>query len=138
MDQITHIEQALDGFKDTLTLYRKQLDHWLNRAADSASRATDLPSLMGMERLIKLGTTTTSVSSSDDDFISSVARCPGNRFLEIESKFESVYDIPLGNIQVDVIALDGERARRSRSMSRARGGSRAFQASSIACMSRVR
>ena len=27
--------------------------------------------------------------------------------LEIESKFESVYDIPLGNIQVDVIAVDG-------------------------------
>jgi RHS repeat-associated protein len=67
----------------------------------------DLPSLMDMERLIKLGNTTTAVSSGDDDFFSGVAQCPASGILEIESKFESVYDIPLGNISVDVIAVDG-------------------------------
>jgi RHS repeat-associated protein len=107
MDQVVRIEQALDGFNDTLVLYRQQLRGFLSSNADRASRLTDMPSLMGMERQIKLGDTTTSVSSGDDDFISSVAQCPKSGILQIESKFESVYDIPLGNIQVDVIAAEG-------------------------------
>ena len=107
MDQIVHIEQELDSFKDTLSAYRQQLDGLFVRTADTVSRATDMPSLMGMERTITLGNTTKSVSSRDDDFFSSVAQCPSSGILEIESKFESVYDIPLGNIQVDVIATEG-------------------------------
>ncbi|MHC8409187.1 RHS repeat-associated core domain-containing protein [Pseudomonas sp. Hz4] len=107
MDQIERIEQELDGFKDTLSVYRQQLGGFLSRNADMVSRATDMPSLMDMERLIKLGNTTTAVSSRDDDFLSGVAQCPASGILEIESKFESVYDIPLGNIQVDVVAEDG-------------------------------
>ena len=110
MDQIVRIEQELDGFKDTLSLYRQQLGGFLSRNADKVSRATDMPSLMDMERLIKLGNTTTAVSSGDDDFLSGVAQCPEGGILEIESKFESVYDIPLGNIQVDVIAIDGGKS----------------------------
>ncbi|PMU17427.1 type IV secretion protein Rhs, partial [Pseudomonas sp. FW305-122] len=110
MDQIVRIEQELDGFKDTLSLYRQQLGGFLSRNADKVSRATDMPSLMDMERLIKLGNTTTAVSSRDDDFFSSLAQCPKSGILEIESKFESVYDIPLGNIQVDVIASDGGKS----------------------------
>ncbi|ALI01924.1 MULTISPECIES: RHS repeat-associated core domain-containing protein [Pseudomonas] len=107
MDQIARIEQELDSFKDTLSLYREQLNRWFIRAADKASHAADLPSLMGMERQIKFGSTTAAVSSGDDDFISSVAQCPAGGLLQIESKFESVYDVPLGNIQVDVIAVEG-------------------------------
>ncbi|EJM18854.1 Rhs family protein, partial [Pseudomonas sp. GM18] len=107
MDQIVRIEQELDGFKDTLSVYRQQLGTFLSRNADRVSRVTDMPSLMDMERVIKLGNTTTAVSSGDDDFISGLAQCPANGILQIESKFESVYDIPLGNIQVDVIATDG-------------------------------
>ncbi|MGF6397103.1 RHS repeat-associated protein [Pseudomonas frederiksbergensis] len=107
MDQIARIEQELDGFKDTLSLYRQQLGSFLSRNVDRVSRATDMPSLMDMERLIKLGNTTTAVSSRDDDFFSSLAQCPKSGILEIESKFESVYDIPLGNISLDVIAVDG-------------------------------
>ncbi|HJR32725.1 MAG TPA: RHS repeat-associated core domain-containing protein [Pseudomonas sp.] len=107
MDQIVRIEQELDGFKDTLVLYRQQLGNFLSRNADRVSRVTDMPSLMDMERVIKLGNTTTAVSSGDDDFISGLAQCPASGILQIESKFESVYDIPLGNIQVDVIANDG-------------------------------
>ncbi|KQV10348.1 type IV secretion protein Rhs [Pseudomonas sp. Root329] len=110
MDQIVRIEQELDGFKDTLSLYRHQLGSFLSRNADRVSRATDMPSLMDMERKIKLGNTSKSVSSRDDDFFSSVAQCPKSGILEIESKFESVYDIPLGNIQVDVIAIDGGKS----------------------------
>ncbi|MDR6929115.1 hypothetical protein J2Y56_005187, partial [Pseudomonas sp. BE134] len=107
MTHIARIEQELDSFPETLTLYREQLKRWFNQKADQASRAADMPSLMGMERLIKLGSTTTAVSSGDDGFFSSVAQCPDGGILEIESKFESVYDIPLGNISVDVIAMDG-------------------------------
>ncbi|HJR30737.1 MAG TPA: RHS repeat domain-containing protein, partial [Pseudomonas sp.] len=107
MEHIARIEQELDRFPHTLTLYRKQLKHWFSRAADMASRAADLPSLMDMERQIKLGNTSKSVSSLDGDFFSSVTQCPDGGILQIESKFESVYDIPLGNIQVDVVATDG-------------------------------
>jgi RHS repeat-associated protein len=110
MDQIVRIEQELDGFKDTLSLYRQQLGSFLSRNVDKVSRAADMPSLMDMERLVKLGNTTTAVSSRDDDFFSSLAQCPKSGILEIESKFESVYDIPLGNIQVDVIASDGGKS----------------------------
>ncbi len=107
MDQIVRIEQELDGFKDTLSLYREQLKHWFSQAADTASRAADLPSLMGMERIIKFGNASTAVSSSDNNFFSTVVQCPKGGKLEIESKFESVYDVPVGNIQVDVIAREG-------------------------------
>ncbi|NMN80211.1 DUF6531 domain-containing protein, partial [Pseudomonas sp. KD5] len=110
MEHIARIEQELDRFPDSLTLYRKQLKRWFNQTADMASRAADLPSLMDMERKIKLGDTSKSVSSSDDDFFSSVAQCPDGGILQIESKFESVYDVPLGNIQVDVIAVDGGKS----------------------------
>ncbi|WLG90919.1 RHS repeat-associated core domain-containing protein [Pseudomonas cucumis] len=107
MDQIVRIEQELDSFPNTLSLYREQLKHWFSRAADKASHAADLPSLMGMERIIRFGNASTAVSSSDDDFFSTVVQCPKGGMLEIESKFESIYDIPVGNIQVDVIAVEG-------------------------------
>ncbi|MHC8393738.1 RHS repeat-associated core domain-containing protein [Pseudomonas sp. LB3P93] len=106
MEHITRIEQALDRFPDTLSLYREQLKHWLSQAADKVSHTADLPSLMGMERIVGFGNTSTIVSSGDDDFISTVVQCPKGGMLEIESKFESVYDIPVGNIQVDVIAAE--------------------------------
>ncbi|RON09930.1 type IV secretion protein Rhs [Pseudomonas brassicacearum] len=107
MDRVARFEQELDSFKDTLSLYRQQLDHWFLRAADKVSHAADMPSLMGMDRRIKLGNTSTTVSTGDDDFISSVAQCPASGILEVESKFESVYDIPLGNIQIEVVPADG-------------------------------
>ncbi|MHC8407834.1 RHS repeat-associated core domain-containing protein [Pseudomonas sp. TMB3-21] len=107
MEHIARIEEELGQFNDTLSVYRQQLQSAVSRSADKVSRFMDMPSLMGMERRITLGNTTTSVSTGDDDFISTVAQCPDSGILQIESKFESVYDIPLGNIQVDVIAEDG-------------------------------
>ncbi|MGX9570243.1 RNase A-like domain-containing protein [Pseudomonas sp. CFBP 5748] len=106
MDPVRHIEQELDSFKDTLSVYREQLERWYSRAADRASHAADLPSLLGMERLIRFGDSTAAVSTGDDDFLSSVVQCPQGGVMAIESKFESVYDIPLGDIVVDVVAVD--------------------------------
>ncbi|UWF51035.1 RHS repeat protein [Pseudomonas sp. N3-W] len=107
MEHVDRIEQELDSFKDTLTLYRQQLDHWFNWTADAISHAADLPSLMSMDRRLKFGNSRKTVGMKDADFFSMVATCPASGILEIESQFESVYDIPLGNIQVDVIARDG-------------------------------
>ncbi|MEX5667885.1 RHS repeat-associated core domain-containing protein [Pseudomonas neuropathica] len=107
MEAVTRIEQALDSFPATLSLYREQLKHWVSRAADEVSHAADLPSLMGMERIIRFGSDSTVVSSTDNEFFSGVVQCPKGGLMQIESKFESVYDIPLGNIVVDVIAMDG-------------------------------
>ncbi|VVN29076.1 hypothetical protein PS662_04779 [Pseudomonas fluorescens] len=106
MDSIARIERELDGFKDTLDLYREQLRGFLSQSADRVSHAMDMPSLMNMERQFKFGNTTTVVGINDGHF-SSVSQCPKNGILEIESKFESTYDIPLGNIAVDVIEVDG-------------------------------
>jgi len=107
MDAVTRIEQALDSFPATLSIYREQLKHWASHAADKVSHAADLPSLMGMERIIRFGSDSTAVSSTDNEFFSGVVQCPKGGLMQIESKFESVYDIPLGNIVVDVIAMDG-------------------------------
>ncbi|WP_426234891.1 RHS repeat-associated core domain-containing protein [Pseudomonas sp. TWP3-2] len=107
MDAVIRIEQELDSFPDTLGLYREQLKHWFSRSADKLSHATDMPSLMGMERIIRFGDRSTAVAIGDNQFSSSVIQCPEAGVMEIESKFESVYDIPLGGIVVDVVAVEG-------------------------------
>ncbi|MCX4216872.1 RHS repeat protein [Pseudomonas sp. MCal1] len=107
MDAVTRIEQELDSFPRTLDLYREQLKHWLSRSADGVSHAADLPSLMGMERIIRFGEHSTAVAIDDNRFSSALVQCPESGPMEIESKFESVYDIPLGGIVVDVVAMDG-------------------------------
>ncbi|MGF6330044.1 RHS repeat-associated protein [Pseudomonas sp. BS3782 TE3695] len=107
MDRVAYVDNQLSTFKDSLKLYQEQTKTWYAKAADKGSRATDLPSLLGMERVIKVGNTSKSVSMSDGDFASNVAQCPLKGPLLIESKFESVYDIPLGDIEVEIIAVEG-------------------------------
>ncbi|WP_236189121.1 DUF6531 domain-containing protein, partial [Pseudomonas paraglycinae] len=107
MDAVTRIEQELDSFPRTLDLYREQLKHWLSRSADTVSHTADLPSLMGMERIIRFGERSTAVAIDDGRFSSAVVQCPESGPMEIESKFESAYDIPLGDIVVDVVAVEG-------------------------------
>jgi len=107
MDAVVRIEQELDSFPRTLDLYREQLRRWLSRSADSVSHAADLPSLMGMERIIRFGEHSTAVATDDNRFSSAIVQCPESGPMEIESKFESAYDIPLGDIVVDVVAVEG-------------------------------
>jgi len=102
---IAFIEHELDGFHQSLAIYRQQVSAWYSQALDKVSHAADLPSLLGMDRVIRVGDSSKSVSMTDADF-STVARCPAGGVLEIESTFESVYDVPLGNIPVEVIGLD--------------------------------
>ncbi|MBY8971339.1 RHS repeat protein [Pseudomonas sp. P867] len=102
---IASIEHELDGFHQSLVEYRQQMGAWYSRALDSVSHATDMPSLLGMDRVLRVGDSQRSVSITDADF-STVARCPVGGVLEIESKFESAYDVPIGDIPVEVIGLD--------------------------------
>ncbi|WP_338525188.1 RHS repeat-associated core domain-containing protein [Pseudomonas batumici] len=106
MDRVAYVDNQLSTFKDSLTLYREQTQTWYAKAADKVSRATDMPSLLGMERVLKAGNTSKSVTMTDGDF-SSVAQCPLKGPLLIESKFESVYDIPIGDIEVEIVAVEG-------------------------------
>ncbi|UII73789.1 DUF6531 domain-containing protein [Pseudomonas sp. HN11] len=99
------IEFELDGFHQSLVIYRQQMDAWYSRALDSVSHGLDMPSLLGMDRVLRVGNSQRSVSLSDADF-STVAQCPVGGELKIESLFESVYDVPIGNIPVEVIGLD--------------------------------
>ncbi|WP_242485091.1 RHS repeat-associated core domain-containing protein [Pseudomonas sp. TH39(2020)] len=107
MDRVAFVDNQLSTFKDSLKLYQEQTKTWYAKAADKGSRATDLPSLLGMERVIKVGKTSKSVSMTDGDFASNVAQCPLKGPLLIESKFESVYDIPLGDIEIEIVAVEG-------------------------------
>ncbi|MFJ2366574.1 RHS repeat-associated core domain-containing protein [Pseudomonas sp. NPDC087697] len=107
MDRVAYVDNQLSTFKDSLTLYREQTQTWYAQAADKVSRATDMPSLLGMDRVIKVGDTSKSVTMTDGDFSSNVAQCPLKGPLLIESKFESVYDIPLGDIEVEIVAVEG-------------------------------
>ncbi len=102
---IASIEHELNGFHQSLAVYRQQMGAWYSRALDSVSHAADMPSLLGMERVVRVGDTQRSVSLSDADF-STVARCPVGGELKIESQFESLYDVPIGDIPVEVIGLD--------------------------------
>ncbi|MGF6512640.1 RHS repeat-associated protein [Pseudomonas sp. BT76 TE3572] len=107
MDRVAFVDNQLSTFKDSLKLYQEQTKTWYASGADKGSRAADLPSLLGMERVIKIGNTSKSVSMTDGDFSSNVAQCPLKGPLLIESKFESVYDIPLGDIEVEIVAVEG-------------------------------
>ncbi|WP_370671332.1 DUF6531 domain-containing protein, partial [Pseudomonas sp. 25 E 4] len=102
---IAFIEHELNGFHQSLGIYRQQMGAWYARALDSMSDGLDMPSLLGMDRVVRVGDTQRSVSISDADF-STVARCPAGGVLKIESTFESVYDVPIGDIAVEVIGLD--------------------------------
>ncbi|WP_426197805.1 RHS repeat-associated core domain-containing protein [Pseudomonas sp. DWP3-1-3b3] len=102
---IALIEFELDGFHQSLVIYRQQMDAWYSRALDSVSHGLDMPSLLGMDRVLRVGDSQRAVSIADADF-STVAQCPVGGELKIESLFESVYDVPIGNIPVEVIGLD--------------------------------
>ncbi|MGE1152153.1 RHS repeat-associated core domain-containing protein [Pseudomonas kitaguniensis] len=102
---ITFIEHELDGFHQSLVEYRQQMGTWYSRALDSLSHGLDVPSLLGMDRVLRVGDSQRSVSISDADF-STVAHCPAGGELKIESTFESVYDVPIGGIPVEVIRLE--------------------------------
>lgn len=107
MDRVAFVDNQLNTFKDSLKLYREQTKTWYAQALDKGSRAADMPSLLGMERVIKVGNTSKAVSMTDGNFTSNVAQCPLKGPLLIESKFESVYDIPVGDIEVEIVAVDG-------------------------------
>ncbi|WP_426161320.1 RHS repeat-associated core domain-containing protein [Pseudomonas sp. PWP3-1] len=102
---IALIEFELDGFHQSLVIYRQQMDAWYSRALSSVSHGLDMPSLLGMDRVLRVGDSQRAVSIADADF-STVAQCPVGGELKIESLFESVYDVPIGNIPVEVIGLD--------------------------------
>ncbi|MBP1126325.1 MULTISPECIES: RHS repeat-associated core domain-containing protein [Pseudomonas] len=102
---IAFIEHELNDFHQSLLIYRQQMGAWYSRALDSVSDGLDMPSLLGMDRVLRVGDAQRSVSIADADF-STVARCPAGGVLKIESTFESVYDVPIGDITVEVIGLD--------------------------------
>ncbi len=52
---IAHIEHELDGFHQSLAVYRQQVGVWYSQALDKVSHATDLPSLLEMDRIIRVG-----------------------------------------------------------------------------------
>ncbi|WP_308908730.1 RHS repeat-associated core domain-containing protein [Pseudomonas canadensis] len=103
--RIALVEFELDGFHQSLVIYRQHMDAWYSRALDSVSHGLDMPSLLGMDRVLRVGDSQRAVSIADADF-STVAQCPVGDELKIESLFESVYDVPIGNIPVEVIGLD--------------------------------
>ncbi|KAF2406992.1 RHS repeat-associated core domain-containing protein [Pseudomonas antarctica] len=103
---IAFIEHELNGFHQSLVEYRQQMGAWYARALDSVSHATDMPSLLGMDRVLRVGASQTTASMTDPDVLGTVVMCPLGGELKIESVFESVYDVPIGGIPVEVIGLE--------------------------------
>ncbi|MGR2708531.1 polymorphic toxin type 47 domain-containing protein [Pseudomonas sp. AU10] len=103
---IAFIEHELNGFHLSLAEYRQQMGAWYARALDSVSHATDMPSLLGMDRVLRVGASQTTASMTDPDVLGTVVMCPLGGELKIESLFESVYDVPIGDIPVEVIRLE--------------------------------
>lgn len=62
---IAFIEHELDGFHQSLAVYRQQMGVWYARALDSVSHAADLPSLLGMDRVLRMGDSQT--NKGDDE-----------------------------------------------------------------------
>ena len=103
---IAFIDHELNGFHQSLMEYRQQMGAWYSQALDAVSHAADMPSLLGMERVVRVGDSQNTFSTTDPDVLGSVVMCPLGGELKIESTFESVYDVPIGDIQVEVIGLD--------------------------------
>ena len=103
---IAFIDHELNGFHQSLMEYRQQMGAWYSQALDAVSHAADMPSLLGMERVVRVGDSQNTFSTTDPDVLGSVVMCPLGGELKIESTFESVYDVPIGDIPVEVIGLD--------------------------------
>ncbi|MEB2649260.1 hypothetical protein SOP86_26850, partial [Pseudomonas canadensis] len=63
--RIALIEFELDGFHQSLVIYRQHMDAWYSRALDSVSHGLDMPSLLGMDRVLRVGESQRSVSIAD-------------------------------------------------------------------------
>lgn len=72
---IALIEHELDGFHQSLAIYRQKMNAGYARALDSVSHTADLPSLLGMDRVLQEGDSRLSVGVTDTDFIGAVAVC---------------------------------------------------------------
>ncbi|WP_219097546.1 RHS repeat-associated core domain-containing protein [Pseudomonas sp. UMAB-40] len=106
MDRVAFIDEQLATFKDSLKLYRELTESNFAQWVDKGPQFFDRPAIFGMNRTVKLGTENATVSINDNDF-STVAICPKDGRLLIESKFVSVNYIPVGNITVDVTPTAG-------------------------------
>jgi RHS repeat-associated protein len=110
MDRVAFIDDQLATFKDSLKLYRELTESNFAQWVDKGPQFFDRPALFGMNRTVKLGSASATVSTGDNEFSSTVAECPANRLLLIESKFVSLHDVPVGNITVEVTPVDGGEA----------------------------
>ncbi|KAB0503562.1 RHS repeat-associated core domain-containing protein [Pseudomonas lini] len=107
MDRVAFVDNQLTTFKDSLKLYREVTESNFAEWLDKGPQFFDKPALLGMNRTVKLGSASATVSTKDSDFSSTVAVCPKDGKLLIESKFVSLHDIPVGNIKVDVTPVQG-------------------------------
>ncbi|SIO94092.1 RHS repeat-associated core domain-containing protein [Vibrio spartinae] len=106
-----YINQQLNSFPDLLTDYRQMTKKWYFELADKATEAMDRPSLFAMDKRLKVSGESTTVGKDDDNYKTTV-QCPLSGKLEIESVFQSIYHVPLGNIQAIVKAEDGSDTRK--------------------------
>ena len=106
----TYINQQLNSFPELLSEYRQQTKKWYFELADSATEALDRPSFFAMDKQLRVNNQTTTVGKDDDNYKTTV-QCPLSGQLEIESVFQSIYHVPLGNIQAIVKSEDGTDTR---------------------------
>ena len=64
---IAFIDHELNGFHQSLMEYRQQMGAWYSQALDAVSHAADMPSLLGMERVVRVGDSQNTFSTADPE-----------------------------------------------------------------------
>lgn len=95
---IQSIEEALTAYPDSLNTYRYYTE-------EHFGVSNFLPSL-AMDRKVVVGNTE-AVDSYDENDFTLTAVCPESGELVLVSKFESVFDVPIGNVKVDLYEVGG-------------------------------
>ncbi|WP_415897774.1 RHS repeat-associated core domain-containing protein [Neptuniibacter sp. QD57_21] len=96
-DPIADIEKDLREYPDSLKVYREFTEEgFVGRKILSSLR---------MDRTMKVGGQSGQATHNQD--LSVVAVCPENGILELEVKFESVLNVPITDVKVTIIEIDG-------------------------------
>ncbi|WP_260262113.1 RHS repeat-associated core domain-containing protein [Vibrio intestinalis] len=105
-----YIDQQIEHFPKLLTTYHESTRNLFFRAADTATEAMDVPSLLSMDKTLKVNGLSKSVGKDDENY-DVTAVCPQSGELNIVSVFQSIYHVPLGAIEVIVEAKDGSYSK---------------------------
>ncbi|MDA0150102.1 RHS repeat-associated core domain-containing protein [Vibrio sp. LaRot3] len=95
------IQNQINDIPNITSSYRETLANKYFRTLERPGEMLDLPSFLGMEKTLKANGSELDVGVYDSKYAIEVV-CPQSGMLEISARYESIYHVPIGNIQVVV------------------------------------